>query len=96
MHVYPRNASGLTYGSAELATTPDNEPDLILVVATNGKQGYVKQSQLEPATAANPAAAVAAQKAHTAAGHAPKIIPVYAEDGTTVIGEFELSAVSAN
>jgi hypothetical protein len=82
---YPRNASGQTYGSAALATTPENEPDLILVVATNGKQGYVKRAELEPQSAANPAQAVAQAKSKA---NVRALVPVYKSDGKTPIGEF--------
>ena len=89
--VYPKNASGQTYGSAANATTPQNEPDLILVVATNGKTGYAKRTDLEPKAAANPAEAVAAQKANAASTAVRAPIPVYESDGKTVIGKFAFS-----
>jgi hypothetical protein len=89
--VYPKNASGQTYGSAAKATTPQNEPDLILVVATNGKTGYAKRTDLEPPSAANPAQAVAAQKANTASNAVRAPIAVYESDGKTVIGQFAFS-----
>ena len=41
------NADGLTYGSAAEAKTPEEEPDLIAVEATNGKIGYVFKTDLE-------------------------------------------------
>lgn len=91
---YPwkRNAAGQSFGSAADAPTLADEPDLIMVVASNGKSGYAYRDQLTPQSAANPAAAVAEQRARQAAGaHAAKAIPVYAEDGVTVIGEFEFS-----
>ena len=47
--IFPRNASGLTYGSALGALGEAGVPDLILVVATNGKQGYVYRSALNAA-----------------------------------------------
>lgn len=88
--VYPKNAHGLTYGSAANANSPGNEPDLIKVVASNGKEGYVYRTQLEPQTTpTNPAQAVAQQQARAA--NAVKAIPVYAADGTTVIGSFVMS-----
>jgi hypothetical protein len=93
---YPRNASGLTYGSLEQANSPDSAPDLILVEATNGKQGYVLKTVLDAATGANvsnPQEAIAWQMkvdAMAAAGQ-DTLIPVYRVDGTTQIGEFEIS-----
>lgn len=46
---YAINASGQTYGSDLQANSPANQPDLILVVATNGKEGYVLRSDLDAA-----------------------------------------------
>jgi hypothetical protein len=92
---YPKNASGQTYGSAAEATTPQNEPDLILVVATNGKTGYAKRTDLDPKSAANPAQAVAAQKANAASSAVRAPVPVYESDGKTVIGEFAFSAAGS-
>lgn len=40
------NEDGLTYGSAASALTPEEEPDLIQVEATNGKTGYVLKKEL--------------------------------------------------
>lgn len=45
---YPVNGSGLTYGSLAEATTVDNGPDLVLVVAANGRQGYARRTDIEP------------------------------------------------
>lgn len=56
------NAEGFTYGSAGEAKTPEEEPDLIAVEATNGKVGYVFKTDLEHAEGdyiKNPAEAVA-------------------------------------
>jgi hypothetical protein len=61
------NASGQTYGVADETGTPD----LISVVATNGKDGYAYVSQL-----------LAGQQ-----NQEPRTVPVYESDGKTVIGE---------
>lgn len=60
-------------------------PALIEAVASNGVAGYVKYSDLfcQPAPA-SPAAALAAQAAQQASGGSS--IPVYASNGTTVVG----------
>ncbi len=92
---YPRNGDGLTYGSAADATSPANEPDLILVVMDDGNEGYVKKVELDEA---NGAAAVATFKSpeealtwQEACRNAPApVVPVYAVDGRTVIGTFTL------
>lgn len=90
--VYPRNAAGETYGSALAATSPSNEPDLILVVTADGKQGYVRKHDLDEANGAaaaatftNPAQALAWQAAQVGKTHT---ITVYTSDGTTIAGEF--------
>ncbi|HIY64734.1 MAG TPA: hypothetical protein H9830_00480 [Candidatus Agrococcus pullicola] len=86
---YSTNSEGLTYGSAADAPTPQSEPDLILVVATNGQEGYVLKEDLDAASGANvgsPEEAVEWQKSqpsHTS-------ISVFESDGKTVIGEFSI------
>lgn len=75
-----------------MATSPENEPDLIAVVATNGKIGYANRTDLTPQHAANPAEAVAmTMAARAGTGHVRGPIPVYESDGRTVIGEFAFS-----
>jgi len=61
---YSVNSEGLTYGSAADATSPETEPDLVLVQATNGKTGYAYSSDLRAASgeAANPEEAVQLMK----------------------------------
>jgi hypothetical protein len=72
------------------ASSPEQEPDLIQVVATNGREGYVFKSQLDEASGANqefdsPADAVAWQRSVENRKFA---LPVYTSDGITKIGEF--------
>lgn len=84
--VYPTNSNGQTYGSDEHATSMATEPDLILAQGTNGKTGYVLKSDLFGHLPQNPQQAVAmdaqAEQSHT--------IPLYASNGTTVIGTFKV------
>lgn len=89
---YPVNPSGQSFGSAANANSPENEPDLIAVIATSGRSGYVLKSELDEAngtTAANsftsPQDAVTWQET---AGKYDRAISVYESDGKTVIGEF--------
>jgi hypothetical protein len=85
---YPVNEEGLTYGSLLDSNSPENEPDLILVVATNGKEGYAKKSDLDVAHGPvfkSPAEALAWQEANA---DVDTVVPVYEKDGKTVIGEF--------
>lgn len=94
---YAVNANGETFGSLADATSPETEPDLIQAVANNGQYGYVKKAELDAAngtTAAesfrSPADALAWQEQAIARGD--QLIPVYAEDGVTVIGDFMIAA----
>jgi hypothetical protein len=81
------NASGQTYGS----TANGDNPDLVAVVATNGKQGYVYATGLITPQPANPSEALAWQQTP----QPPKVVPVYESDGKTQIGEFALTPIPA-
>jgi len=93
---FPTNASGLTYGSAADAISPGTEPDLILVVTTDGKEGYAKKADLDQAdgtTAAqtlSPSDVLKWQDKRNAQGTI--MVPVYDVEGKTVIGEFAVVA----
>ncbi|PSR25467.1 MAG: peptidase M56 BlaR1 [Sulfobacillus thermosulfidooxidans] len=80
---FPKNVHGQTYGSIANVTSMSQYPDLVLVQATNGKVGYVYAHQLDggpmPKT---PQQAIAMNP------KGPRIIPVYAVNGMTVIGHF--------
>ncbi|MDI6799550.1 MAG: hypothetical protein QMD53_02615 [Actinomycetota bacterium] len=82
---WPKNNLGVTYGSGLDAVSPEDEPDLIKVEATNGKVGYAYRADLEGPEPSSPAAAIAQQKAKKGK---PDIIPVYEVDGVTQIGVF--------
>ncbi|MDQ3223419.1 MAG: peptidase M56 BlaR1 [Gemmatimonadota bacterium] len=75
---FPRNAKGMTYGSA---LDSEVEPQLVEAYATNGRVGYVLSIDLNEEVAANPTEALQ----RNAGGFT---IPVYTVDGTTIIGEF--------
>ena len=84
------NESGQTYG----VLNERGAPDLISVIATNGREGYVHRADLENAdgtTAAqsfdSPEDALRWQEQNAGVVHR---IPVYESDGTTRIGEFEI------
>jgi hypothetical protein len=83
--------NGQTYGSALNSTSSATDPDLVEAIATNGETGYVYSSQLNPAAPSSPAEALAQQAANTTAHY----IRVYAQDGTTVIGQFQVSKPGA-
>lgn len=87
---YPVNENGDTFGSAAAVSDPSNEPDLIRVLATNGKEGYAKKADLDAGAASNPEEA--REQAANAATAEDRSVPVYANDGETVIGEFVIQA----
>ncbi|MBC7292680.1 MAG: hypothetical protein H5T84_01010 [Thermoleophilia bacterium] len=68
-----------------MARSPQDEPDLILAEATNGKVGYVLRTELEGQEPGSPQEALAQQAAQAGKNRA---IPVYESDGKTVIGVF--------
>jgi hypothetical protein len=82
---WPRNASGQTYGSGLSARSPEDEPDLIRVEATNGKVGYSLRDDLEGPDPKTPEEAVRLQAARSGTS---REIPVYLSDGKTEIGVF--------
>ena len=86
---YARDALGLTYGSELQASSPAQAPDLISAIATNGKLGYVKKTDLYPAGPSNPQQALSRQQSDKSQTSS---IPVYAVDGTTQIGVYEIQA----
>jgi hypothetical protein len=86
--VFPRNQSGQTYGSDMYSTSPATEPDLVLARGTDGTIGYVKSIDLYGTQPKTPEEAVALN---------PKVgdvkqIPLYAVDGKTVIGKYNIVA----
>jgi hypothetical protein len=92
VHIFARNARGLTYGSELDAADPAHAPDLIAAYATNGKLGYVLAKQLHPQGPSGPTAALRAQAVTKAAAQ----IPVYALDGVTRIGVFEITPATGS
>ncbi|PWJ56489.1 hypothetical protein SAMN06264364_101467 [Quadrisphaera granulorum] len=83
------NARGETSG----VTKPGgSSPDLVAAIATNGAQGYYRASEYAALTPQPRNPEEAARW-----GRLPSrtvTIPVYASDGTTVLGEFELTVHS--
>lgn len=84
---YAKNLRGMTYGSALNATSPETEPDLIQATGVGGVEGYVRKVDLVPASPQTPADAVS-----RAVRSAARVIPLYAQNGVTVIGRFALPA----
>lgn len=76
------NADGLTYGVPNAGGTPD----LVAVIATNGKAGYVYAKDLAEPAPTNPSQALQQQNQPTITIH----LPVYDADGKTEIGQFDV------
>ena len=98
------NEDGLTYGPAGGKEDPDEEPDLILTHASNGKIGYAYKTDLDAdineittLEKAQAYQAEADQKFREAKEKDPAVteiiwrtVNVYEKDGRTKIGEFEI------
>lgn len=91
---YPVNKNSDTYGIIA-NVLPEDYPDLIKVLATNGKEGYAyKEDFCDEYIAKSPEDAVRYMeklKELNDQGYYFQAIPVYDIDGETVIGEFEIS-----
>lgn len=87
---YSVNEQGETYSDAPYGTGTIQESDLVEAVGTNGVQGYVKSTDLEP-TFSSPEEAIAYQEANKDG----RSIPLYESDGKTVIGEFMVKGSSS-
>lgn len=84
---FPTNAAGQTFGKLPPEVLTAGGPDLILVVMSDGRSGYVKKTDLvaaEGGIPSSPAEAVKQTEARKAAG--PVTLTVFADDGTTVLG----------
>lgn len=83
---YKVNENGQTYGSDFYAETIDEMPDLVRVLGINGREGYVYKTQLEwvPESLEE-----VLEYIHTGADS--KTIPVYLEDGITIIDSFVIT-----
>lgn len=71
------NGSGQSLGSAKGVESDADLPDLVEAFASNGTAGYVLSSEL------------ASPEAGTQAGDS-RSVNVYAADGTTVVGSFDI------
>ncbi|HQE69492.1 MAG TPA: hypothetical protein PK071_00015 [Atopobiaceae bacterium] len=89
-HGYSTNAAGQTYGplmpddyyGSDAEYDRDDMPDLLLVTSNEGPVGYVYWDELfgsEPGSI---------EEALEGSSRGPRDLPVYTEDGTTVIGTF--------
>ena len=83
--VYPTNAAGQTYGGDKPLVT---EPDLVKILATNGKVGYSLKSDVYPSPGGRMTAEAAAEM--TKRSLRGYTVPVYESDGVTQIGVFQV------
>jgi hypothetical protein len=81
---YPVNANGLTYGSGAGIDEHDAGPDLVAAHGTNGRCGFIRATDRDQ----SPATVAEARADRPSQGYD---IPLYAQDGVTVIGEFRIS-----
>ena len=83
--VYPTNAAGQTYGTQKPFV---EEPDLVAAMATNGKVGYLRRTDMDPPDQMPKTPEEA--EAINEAGLRGYTIPVYESDGVTQIGVFQV------
>ena len=84
---YPVNDNGMTYGSGAVIDADDPGPDLIAAYGTNGRCGFVRASDRQQDLPRSPEEAQASMADLDANG---RDIPLYAQDGVTVIGRFHI------
>lgn len=88
---YPTNKYGKTYGEDIYGS--NEEPDLVAVVTTNGKEGYIKNSDVNKYAGGN---VNTPEEAMEYMSHREDVvrIPVYTKDGDVIIGSIELCSNS--
>jgi len=84
---YPVNENGMSYGSGASIDEDDPGPDLVAASGTNGRCGFVRAAdrRQDPPRSPEEAAAYTADL-----GRGGRDIPLYAQDGVTVIGSFHI------
>ncbi len=86
--LYEVNKHGETYGRQIYGT--EEEPDLIQVTATNGNEGYIRQSDIDKYAGGNVKTPEEAMEYQNKSEQVIKI-PVYDKEGENAVGFFELS-----
>jgi hypothetical protein len=84
---YPVNENGMSYGSGAAIDEDDPGPDLVAAHGTNGRCGFVRASDRQQELPRNPEEAAAYMADLDPAGWD---VPLYAQDGVTVIGRFHI------
>ena len=84
---YPVNEHGMSYGSGAAVDEDDPGPDLVAAYGTNGRCGFVRASDRQQDLPPSPEEALAYMADLDPDG---RDIPLYAQDGVTVIGRFHI------
>lgn len=84
---YPENDLGMTYGSGAGIDEDDPGPDLVAARGADGRCGFVRSSDRDPAART---LAEAQESPHPLG----RVVPLYAQDGVTVIGELQIAGGS--
>lgn len=85
---YATNASGVTYGAGDPAVLDFNWPQLVLVVASNGKEGYVYRDEFVTPRPSSPEEAARLSVEFLS----ERTLTVYESDGVTPIGTYVANA----
>jgi hypothetical protein len=85
---YPENDRGMTYGSAKV-DEDDPGPDLVAAYGTDGRCGFIRASDREGEQPRDPEEALDYMANLDPDGHD---VPLYAQDGVTVIGWFHIDS----
>ncbi len=86
------NENGETYGIETNSPYMSDQPDLIPAIGDNGKQGYVRNSELIGEAPSSPEEAIRIQEERRANGNPPMVVNVYESDGVTVIDTFTIGS----
>jgi hypothetical protein len=87
---YPTNAHGQSYGSAAVAESRSQLPDLVRVQADNGAVGYIQRGDFEGPALTRDQVLQLPRDADGNFVEPKRTLTVYASDGTTVVGTFTL------
>lgn len=86
---YPVNDRGMSYGSGMGIDAKNTGPELIAAYGTNGTLGYIRAADRDQPAPAGPVT-------RNFSPQSTREIPLYAEDGVTVIGTFAITPGVAN
>lgn len=96
---YKVNSNNMTYGIASLASNSEELPDLISAVGNNGVNGYILKSDFNIGNPTSPEAVdeyMEMKKKMKEQGINGFEVPLYAEDGVTVVDTFTIGKSNNN